>query len=50
MIDASGELYILETNTLPGMTETSLYPKAASVAGLTMPQLCDKLANFALAR
>jgi D-alanine-D-alanine ligase len=43
------ELYLLETNTLPGMTEASLLPKAAAAYGLSMPQLCDKLVQLALA-
>jgi D-alanine-D-alanine ligase len=41
---------LLEVNTLPGMTATSLYPEAAAVAGLTMPALCDALARHAHAR
>ena len=49
MIDAGGNLYILETNTIPGMTDQSLLPKAAAVSGLTMPQLMDRLVRLALA-
>ena len=41
---------VLEVNTLPGMTATSLFPEAASVAGLSMPSLCDALASRAHAR
>lgn len=41
---------LLEVNTLPGMTATSLYPEAAAVHGLSMPQLCDALAKHAHAR
>lgn len=41
---------LLEVNTLPGMTPTSLYPEAAAVAGITMQDLCDGLAQSALAR
>ena len=41
---------ILEVNTLPGMTATSLYPEAAAVAGIDFPTLCDRLARRALAR
>jgi D-alanine-D-alanine ligase len=41
---------LLEVNTLPGMTPTSLYPEAAEVAGVTMQDLCDGLARSALAR
>ena len=50
MITPSGELYILETNTIPGMTDQSLLPKAARIAGLGMPELCDQLVRFALDR
>ncbi len=43
-----GEIYILETNTIPGMTETSLLPLAAKVAGLDFPALIEKLISMAL--
>lgn len=39
MIDMSGNLYVLEINTIPGLTSQSLFPKSAAVAGLSMPQL-----------
>ena len=42
------ELYVLETNTLPGLTVHSLLPKAACAAGITMPELLDKIIRFAL--
>jgi D-alanine-D-alanine ligase len=42
MTDKAGNLFVLEINTMPGMTEQSLYPKAAAVAGLTMSQLIGK--------
>jgi D-alanine--D-alanine ligase len=41
-------LVVLETNTLPGMTNESLFPKAASVSGLPMEQLVDTLVQLAL--
>lgn len=50
MIDAGGNLYVLEINTIPGMTDQSLLPKAAAEAGMDMPTLCDTLVKFALAR
>lgn len=34
---------LLEVNTLPGFTPTSLYPEAAGVLGLALPTLCDLL-------
>lgn len=45
----NGTVYILETNTLPGLTDNSLLPKAASVAGLTFSQLLDKIIESAQA-
>jgi D-alanine-D-alanine ligase len=43
-------LTLLEVNTLPGMTATSLYPEAAVARGLSMPSLCDALVARAHAR
>ncbi len=42
------EMYVLEVNTIPGMTPTSLLPTAAAAAGITFPLLLDKLIEFAL--
>ncbi len=42
-----GHAYVLEMNTIPGFTETSLLPKAARAAGLEFPALCDKILNLA---
>lgn len=39
---------VLETNTIPGMTPTSLLPKAAAAAGISFSQLLEKLIGFAL--
>jgi D-alanine-D-alanine ligase len=47
MIDKSNQLYILEINTIPGMTEQSLYPKSAAVAGLSMPELVKFFVDMA---
>lgn len=41
--------YCLEINTLPGMTATSLLPKAAAAAGLSFPQLCQKIIELSWA-
>lgn len=46
----TGKLYLLDTNTLPGMTAASLYPSMAAAAGLPMPELCAQLVSFALSR
>ena len=45
-----GEPMVLEVNTLPGMTETSLLPKAAAAAGLNYAQLCQRMVDLALKR
>jgi D-alanine-D-alanine ligase len=50
MVRASGEPVVLEVNTLPGMTETSLLPKAAAVAGLSYEALCERMIELALNR
>ena len=42
------DVYIIETNTIPGMTETSLLPEAAHEFGLSFTQLCEKMLEFAL--
>ncbi|MBI4226884.1 MAG: D-alanine--D-alanine ligase [Candidatus Omnitrophica bacterium] len=39
---------VLEVNTIPGLTATSLLPKAAAAAGLAFPQLCERLLASAL--
>ena len=38
--DVDGKIYILEANTLPGMTSHSLIPKSAQVAGVAFADLC----------
>ncbi len=50
MVRANGEPVVLEVNTLPGMTETSLLPKAAAAAGISFEQLCRKMVEMALSR
>lgn len=41
MLDEKGNGYVLEINTVPGMTATSLVPKAAAAAGISFPELCN---------
>lgn len=41
MLDKAGNGYVLEINTVPGMTATSLVPKAAAAAGISFPELCN---------
>ena len=48
IMDEQGVCWVLETNTVPGMTSTSLLPDAARAAGYSFPQLCVKLIEFAL--
>lgn len=50
MLDAAGRPWVLEVNTLPGMTETSLLPKAAAAAGSSFPVLCGRMVELALRR
>ena len=48
-ITSAGEIFVLETNTIPGLTEGSLLPKEARAAGLMLPDLFDRLLSFAQA-
>ncbi|MFN2358576.1 MAG: D-alanine--D-alanine ligase [Desulfotignum sp.] len=48
MILAGEDLFVLETNTIPGMTATSLYPQSAMAAGYSFSQLLDKLIQLAI--
>ncbi len=41
-------LYLLETNTIPGMTETSLFPQAARAAGMSLSDLLDRMISLSL--
>jgi D-alanine-D-alanine ligase len=50
MVRADGSPVVLEVNTLPGMTETSLLPKAAAAAGLNYAQLCQQMVDLAMQR
>ena len=50
MLDSSLSPYVLEVNTLPGMTETSLFPKAAAAAGIGFNQLCQRMVDLAINR
>ncbi len=50
IVQPSGDPVVLEVNTLPGMTETSLLPKAAAAAGIGYAELCQRMVDLALAR
>jgi D-alanine-D-alanine ligase len=43
MLDAAGEPWVLEANTVPGMTETSLLPQAADAAGIDFEELVARI-------
>ena len=49
-MDADGGFWCLEVNTLPGLTEASLLPRAAAAAGIDFPELCERICRGALAR
>ncbi len=50
MVRANGDPVVLEVNSLPGMTETSLLPKAAAAAGIGYAELCQRMVALALKR
>lgn len=50
MVPVNDQPLVLEVNTLPGMTETSLLPKAAAAAGIGYEELCERMARLALER
>lgn len=47
MLGRDGELYVLETNTIPGLTEQSLLPKMAAAEGIDMPVLVTRFVEMA---
>jgi D-alanine-D-alanine ligase len=48
MIIQDDQLYVLETNTIPGMTPTSLLPQGAQAGGYDFSQLLDHLIELSL--
>jgi D-alanine-D-alanine ligase len=50
MLDADGELTVLEANPIPGLTETSLLPQAAEAAGISFDELVGRILELALQR
>jgi len=48
MLIRDQDIFVLETNTIPGMTATSLFPQGAKAAGIEFPDLLDTLINLAL--
>ncbi len=49
LLDNEDNFYVLEVNTIPGMTESSLLPKAARQAGIEFDELCVRIAEASLA-
>jgi D-alanine-D-alanine ligase len=50
MLDAAGDLTVLEANPIPGLTETSLLPQAAEAAGISFDELVSRILELALAK
>jgi len=48
IMDDNEEMFVLEVNTIPGMTPTSLLPRAAAAAGIPFSSLLDLIIGFAL--
>ncbi|MEM8955725.1 MAG: D-alanine--D-alanine ligase [Verrucomicrobiota bacterium] len=48
LLDTQNEPYVLEVNTIPGMTESSLLPKAAAAVGIPYDELCLRIAELSL--
>lgn len=47
-MDERGGFWFLEANTLPGMTANSLFPKGARAAGISFPELCERICRISL--
>jgi D-alanine-D-alanine ligase len=50
ILSGAGAPCVLEVNTIPGMTDRSLLPKAARAAGIEFPELCERIVRHGLAR
>jgi D-alanine-D-alanine ligase len=50
IVDGNGDAWCLEANALPGLTANSLLPDAARAAGISFPELCDRIARLASSR
>jgi D-alanine-D-alanine ligase len=48
IVSPDGEIYVIETNTIPGMTDQSLFPKAAKQSGMSMDILVEEFLQLAL--
>jgi D-alanine-D-alanine ligase len=50
LLTADDEPFVLEVNTIPGMTPSSLLPEAAAAVGISYPELCCRIVELSLAR
>ncbi len=50
LLREDGSWVVLEINTIPGMTRASLLPEAAAEAGISFPQLCERIVELSLSR
>jgi len=50
ILSDSGEPFVLEVNTIPGMTEASLLPEAAAAASIGYVDLCARIVELSRAR
>ncbi len=50
LLTAEGEPFVLEINTIPGMTPSSLLPEAAAAVGISYPELCARIIELSLLR
>jgi len=48
IVDANGNIFCLESNSLPGMTRGSLLPQEARAAGISYNELCETIVNLAV--
>lgn len=48
LLTQEGKPYVLEINTIPGMTSSSLFPKSAAAAGISYAELCTRIAEISL--
>ncbi len=50
LLTADGRPFVLEINTIPGMTPSSLLPEAAAAVGISYPELCARIVERSIAR
>ena len=50
LLDKNNNIFCLEINTLPGMTDTSLIPQEAAAVGISYDELTEKIIEISLAK